>query len=122
MKDSNDKAHLDDMSEEELARYFEANKESDGDIWEKKPRKIRIRRGSASTVFTLRLAPEELEAFQQFAASRKTTVSGFLREAGWAAVRGTTSLDTGEEQQLLSDIRSEAQDVIRRIDRSLQRH
>jgi hypothetical protein len=67
------------MTESELARFFEANKDN-MDLWDTKPRKIRVRRGSPSTVFTLRLAPEELEQLYRIAADQGETLSDFIRK------------------------------------------
>ena len=66
--------------DEELAAYYEAHKD-DVSLWQSKARKIRVRRGSPSTVFALRLAPEELEQIHSAALSEGTTASAFIRDA-----------------------------------------
>jgi hypothetical protein len=69
----------DEMTEEELARFYE-ERTSDTSLWQKKPRRIRARRGSASTVFTLRLAPEELQQLFEAATKLDETLSDFIRK------------------------------------------
>jgi hypothetical protein len=69
----------DEMNEEELAQFYEERR-GDTTLWEKKPRRIRARRGGASTVFTLRLAPEELEALFEAANRQDETLSDFIRK------------------------------------------
>ncbi len=78
---------VDAMTEAELARYFEENKDNDA-IWEKKPRKIRVRRGSASTTFSLRLAPEELTELWQAAQAEGKDLGPYMREAALERARG----------------------------------
>jgi hypothetical protein len=65
------------MSEDELARFFEERR-GDLSLWDK-TRRIRVRRGSPSTVFTLRLAPEELDQLFRASASQGETMSEFIR-------------------------------------------
>jgi len=74
---TNDKTP-DAMNEEELARFFEERR-GDATLWDK-ARRIRVRRGSPSTVFTVRLAPEEFEQFYRAAAFYGETMSEFLRK------------------------------------------
>jgi len=74
----------DDMTEEELARFYEERK-GDLSLWQKTPRQIRRRRGGASTVFAVRLAPSELEELQAAAKRAGTTVSDFIRSAALRA-------------------------------------
>jgi hypothetical protein len=69
----------DRMTEEELARFYEERRD-DESLWDKS-RRIRVRRGSPSTVFTLRLAPEELELLYQAARREGETMSEFIRKA-----------------------------------------
>ena len=69
----------DEMTEEELARFYEERR-GDTSLWEKKPRPMRVRRGGASTVFTLRLAPEEMQALYEAAARQDETLSDFIRK------------------------------------------
>ena len=75
------------MTEEELARYYEERK---GDLsqWETKPRKIRVRRGGPSTVFSMRFAPEELKVAQDAAGRLGVTVSEFIRRSALEAAQG----------------------------------
>lgn len=70
----------DEMTEAELAKFYEERK-GDVSLWERKPAKIRVRRGGPSTVFSLRLAPEELELLFRRAEERGETVSEFIRGA-----------------------------------------
>ena len=67
------------MSEEELARFYEERR-GDVSLWDKS-RRIRVRRGSPSTVFTLRLAPDELEQLYRAAEAQSETMSEFIRSA-----------------------------------------
>ena len=69
----------DEMNEGELARFYEERR-GDMSLWEKKPRRIRARRGGPSTVFTLRLAPEELELLFEAATRQDETLSDFIRK------------------------------------------
>jgi hypothetical protein len=71
--------HPDEMNETELAHFYEANR-GNTDLWQSKPRKIRVRRGGPSTIFTLRLAPEELEQLYKVAAKQGETLSDFIRK------------------------------------------
>lgn len=66
------------MNEREMADYYERRK-GDVSLWEDKPSKAKVRRGTV--VFCIRLAKEELELLQQRAQERGTTVSGFIRRA-----------------------------------------
>ena len=79
----------DEMTEQELARFYE-ERQGDMSLWEKKPRRIRARRGGPSTVFTLRLAPEELEQLFEAAAHQDETLSDFIRKG---ALERATALD-----------------------------
>jgi len=78
------------MTEEELARYYEERKE-DLSQWETKPRKIRVRRGGPSTVFSIRFAPEELKLIQDVAESREVTISDFIRRSALEAATGSVA-------------------------------
>lgn len=69
----------DEMTEEELASFYE-ERQGDTSLREKKPRRIRARRGGPSTVFTLRLAPEELQELYDAAARQDETLSEFIRK------------------------------------------
>jgi hypothetical protein len=69
----------DEMNEEELSRFYEERR-GDVSLWDKS-RRIRVRRGSPSTVFTLRLAPEEIEQLYRAAAAQSETMSEFIRRA-----------------------------------------
>jgi hypothetical protein len=80
----------DDMSEDELARFYESRM-GDDSLWEKKPRQIRTRRGGASTVFSLRLAPEELEELYQAARREGSTLSDFVRKGALDRARAVRS-------------------------------
>ena len=79
--------HPNDMTGAELAEFFEAHK-GDMSLWETKPRKIRVRRGSPSTVFALRLAPEELEQLYEVARAQDTNLSAFIRDAALEKAAG----------------------------------
>jgi hypothetical protein len=72
-----------DMNDQELAGFHEEHR-GDVSLWEKKPRQIRKRRGGPSTVFTLRLAPEELEQLYRAGADRGETLSDFIRKGALA--------------------------------------
>ena len=82
-------------SDEELARYFESRKD-DLSQWEEKPRRMRFRRGNASTVFSIRLTEDELKSVQEAAARMNITVSGFIRDA--ALKSALTTLELGNNR------------------------
>lgn len=73
------KKNADEMNEEELARFYEERR-GDVSLWDKS-RRIRVRRGSPSSVFTMRLAPEELEQLYRAAEIENVTMSEFIRKA-----------------------------------------
>jgi hypothetical protein len=74
-----EKTNPDEMNEEELARFYEERR-GDVSLWDKS-RRIRVRRGSPSTVVTMRLAPEELELLYRAAKAEGETMSEFIRRA-----------------------------------------
>ncbi len=76
----------DEMTEKELAQFYEERKD-DESLWEKKPAKIRVRRGGPSTVFSLRLAPEELEELSKVAEANGVNLSDFIRSAALKEAR-----------------------------------
>jgi hypothetical protein len=81
----------DEMTEAELARFYE-DRRGDMSLWDK-TRRIRVRRGSPSTVFTLRLAPEELEELYRASAIQGETMSEFIRRGALdraTALRGSS--------------------------------
>jgi uncharacterized protein (DUF1778 family) len=85
--------NVSEMNEQQLARYFEERK-GDLSLWERKPAMIRVRRGGPSTVFSLRLTPEELEEIYRAAAKKGQTTSQFIRNASLdAAKRPVTPKD-----------------------------
>src|SRR3990172_854948 len=69
-----------EQTNEELARYIEAQR---GDVseWAEKPTRIRVRRGGPSTVFSIRFAKDELSRLQNVADARGITVSELIRTA-----------------------------------------
>lgn len=69
----------DEMNEKELADFYEERR-GDVSLWDTS-RRIRVRRGSPSTVFTLRLAPEEIEQLYRAAGAQGETMSEFIRRA-----------------------------------------
>jgi hypothetical protein len=70
---------------ETLAAYFEAHKDDDS-MWDwSKPKKIRIRRGSPSHVFSVRFSPEELERIDEAAEAQGITMTELIRSAAIAA-------------------------------------
>jgi hypothetical protein len=79
------KKRVDEMTEEELARHLYENRE-DTSLWETTPRKIRVRRGGPSSVFSVRFTLDELRKLQAAADVRRTTVSALIREAALEAV------------------------------------
>ena len=83
---------VDAMNEEELAKYFEDRKD-DPSIWEAKGRRIRARRGP-STVFQMRIAPEELEEIARAAGGN---VSEFVRTAALEKARNQTRKGAGRK-------------------------
>jgi hypothetical protein len=78
---------IDAMTEEDLARFYEDHKD-DVSLFEKKPVPIRARRGSPSTLFSLRLAPEELIQLQEAAVRQGRTVSDIIRTGALKEARG----------------------------------
>ena len=77
-------------SEEEPARYFDEHR-GDVSLWEEKPAKIRVRRGGASVVFSVRFSKEELAQLQETAGRRGVTISELIRTAALASVGGHES-------------------------------
>jgi hypothetical protein len=73
---------IDALSEAELTKYFDDHKD-DPSLWEQKGRRIRARRGP-STVFQMRIAPEELEEIAEVAGGN---VSDFVRTAALEKAR-----------------------------------
>ena len=81
------KTTLDDMTEEELARFYQEHK-GDPSLWQKTPRRMRRHRGEGPTTsFAIRLTPEEIEELQAAAATSQTTLSEFIRSSALAASR-----------------------------------
>jgi hypothetical protein len=88
--------------DEELARFHEEHK-GDVSLWEAKPARIRVRRGSPSTVFSLRLTPDELTELFRTAEERGLTTSDFIRRAALDVARRKTPPITGKlEKELRS--------------------
>jgi uncharacterized protein (DUF1778 family) len=102
---------VDAMSEDELARYYEARK-GNVEQWEAKPARIRVRRGGPSTLFSLRLAPEELEELQEAAAQQGRTVSDIVRSGALKEARGGRSAN----REVLRELQSAKAAMERAID------
>ena len=85
---------VDALNEKELAEYFEERKD-DTTIWESKGRKIRARRGP-STVFQMRIAPEELEEIARAAGGN---VSDFVRTAALEKARAGTEKNPPQKRR-----------------------
>jgi hypothetical protein len=78
---------VDALPEKDLAGYFEENKDNPA-LWQKKPRKIRSRRGQGpSSVFTLRLTAEELEELALAASARGVSLTEFIRNTALKEAR-----------------------------------
>jgi uncharacterized protein (DUF1778 family) len=78
---------LDEMTEAELAQFYEARK-GDLSLWKKEPRPIRRRRGQGpSTSFAVRLTPAEIKELQAAAEATGKTVSDFIRTAALGTAR-----------------------------------
>jgi hypothetical protein len=88
MTNMNGDPEIDALGEEELAQYFEERRDDDS-IWQKKGR--RLKPGKASTVFQMRIAPDELEEITRAAGGN---VSEFVRSA---ALEKARRLATGEQ-------------------------
>ena len=89
-------------ADETLARFHEEHR-GDTSLWESKPARIRVRRGGPSTVFSLRLAPEELTEIFQEAERQGLTTSEFIRRAALNATReGRSRDDAAVEHELES--------------------
>ena len=73
---------LDAMTESEFVEFIEQHKD-DASNWEAKGRKIRARRGP-STIFQMRITPEELEEIVDVAGGN---VSDFVRTAALEKAR-----------------------------------
>jgi len=82
MAERSEAQHVDEMGEQALAEYFEANKDNP-EVWQQKGRRIRARRGP-STVFQMRIAPDELEEITRAA---NGNVSEFMRTAALEKAR-----------------------------------
>ena len=82
----------DEMTESELAKYYE-DRMGDVSQWQKKPVKMRIRRGGRSTMFSLRLTSEEMETLQKAAQERDVTLSDFIRSASLKEAQGPAEED-----------------------------
>ncbi len=66
------------MKEPEIAEYYERRK-GDLSLWEDKPAKVKVRRGTS--VFCIRLTKEELELLQQRSQEQGMTLSAFIRRS-----------------------------------------
>ena len=67
-----------EMTDEELARYYEERRDDDS-LWSEKPVPVKVRK-DVGTLFSLRLPAEELEMLRQEADKKGTTVSALLRD------------------------------------------
>jgi hypothetical protein len=101
---------VDTMSDEEIAKYYEDHK-GDMSIWSTTPEKIRRRRGAPSTIFSLRIAPEELQELQEAAVRQGRTVSDVIRKGALKEARD------GAENDALREARVKARDLAETLER-----
>jgi hypothetical protein len=94
---------VDSLDEEALANYLEAHNEDDS-LWQKHGRKVRARRGP-STVFQMRIAPEELE---EIARAANGNISDFVRTAALEKARGN---DRWTKKDQLREVRKQLQNL-----------
>jgi hypothetical protein len=87
-----------DMTEEELAAYFQAHKD-DSAVWAQQGRGLRVGPEGVSTVFSVRLSPEQLTALLVAAEAAGTTTSEFIRSAALAEAE-RVSADPGRREEL----------------------
>lgn len=76
---------LHEMTEDERGDYYEQHKDDDS-LFSKKAAPIRVRPGSVSTMFSLRIPALELTRIAEAARARGMSVSEFMRKASMAAV------------------------------------
>lgn len=67
-----------------LAAYFEAHKD-DESMWSPVGKKIRVRRGGPSHIFSVRFSPEEMERIDEAAEAQGITMTELIRSAALAA-------------------------------------
>jgi uncharacterized protein (DUF1778 family) len=103
----------DQMTEEELAGFYQSRR-GDLSLWEEKPLKLRSRRSSGPTTsFAVRLTPDELEELQAAAKQQGTTLSDFIRTTSLAVARAQKA----NPRQELTALRDDAQRIVQALDR-----
>lgn len=89
-------------TDQELAKFHEAHG-GDVSIWEPTPVRIRVRRGGPTTVFSLRLTPEELAELYKTAEREGVSTSEYIRHAALESARsGRPSHERELERSLTS--------------------
>jgi uncharacterized protein (DUF1778 family) len=110
---TNSSQNPDEMTEEELADFYQARK-GDLSLWERESLKRGSRRGTGPTTsFAVRLTADELDELQAAAKEQGTTLSDFIRSTSLAVARARGS----NRQQELSELRDDAQRIARALDR-----
>jgi len=108
---------LDKMTEQELASFYEEHKE-DMSLWQKKPRRIRARRGQGpSTMFSLRMTGEELTKIALAAEARGQSVSDFIRSAAMAAIEGEVEPKSRDHEAAKEAVRKKATELAEAVGR-----
>jgi hypothetical protein len=70
----------DEMSEEEIAQYYDEHR-GDTSLWEEKPRQARIRPSESSIVISVRFSRQELAQVRLRAEQEGKTISEVIRSA-----------------------------------------
>jgi hypothetical protein len=113
---------LDDMTEAELAEFYQRHKDDDS-LWGKVavPMRRRRRGEGPSTSFAVRLAPDELTELKQAADERGTTLSDFIREASLSTARSQPAnavanrvahIEASAKEQLAGELHAAVQKVV----------
>jgi len=111
----------DEMTEAELAEFYE-KRAGDLTLWEKKPRRMRRRRGEGpSTSFAVRVTPGELEELAAAAQKAETTLSDFIRSAALGAARAASGASEAGLRRVLLDTQEQLQAVRSSLEKALER-
>jgi hypothetical protein len=104
----------DEMTEEELARFYEERK-GDLSLWAKDAAAIRRRRGGPSTVFAVRFTPRNWNPCKR-RRNVGTTTSDFIRTAALQAATGSD--DSTVSTRLLSEAVEQVQQSVASLRRA----
>jgi hypothetical protein len=102
----------DEMTEGELARYYEDHMHDD-DFWDNfKPSSIKLPEGKApSTVFTMRIDPVELERIARTAHAAGMNASEFVRRACLAAIEDQDRLRLADKAKAAKEVQKKIQEL-----------